>query len=340
MGLELMDLDVTVAITVRETFSTTIRSMKSFLEFVPTDVKVVFVSPAVPKKILDEVEVILKKYDSEIVYKDTFLTPNQIRNLALEHVKTKYVAFIDNDVLVKDDWLTPLIKCAEEENASIVTPLIFERFPVWKFIHAAGGEGEIQTGPNGERICHQLPYHLHHDLEVEPLEFKREKTGLVEFHTVLIETEFLKSSNGLDAEIRCMFEEWDMCMQAAAQGKKIYIEPESKVAYLPPFKPTEDDLRFFNLRWSERWLEESIERLTEKHNLTPDTGNLRVARGFVKTHRLHKYGKLRKQISDLFGRKLASVFLNRIVAYWDRYRNNSVAQEDYAVWKKYTDSAA
>jgi hypothetical protein len=150
--------------------------------------------------------------------------------------------------------------------------------------------------------------------------------------------DLLREMQGLDEKILCMFEEWDMCIQALARKKRIFFEPASKIAYIAPTRPTADDLRYFDLRWSEKWLRGSIARLTEKHQLTPGKGNLKVSKGFVRHHRLHKYGKLRKRLSGIFGRKAADVFLNRIVAHWDRYRNDRIIQADYDRWKRYTDA--
>ena len=50
-------------------------------------------------------------------------TPNQIRNWALSEVSTKYVCFIDNDVLVTDGWIETLVSTAERTEAGIVFPL-------------------------------------------------------------------------------------------------------------------------------------------------------------------------------------------------------------------------
>ena len=101
---------------------------------------------------------------------------------------------------------------------------------------------------------------------------------------------------------------------------------------------SKDDIKFFDLRWSERWLAESVERLIEKHNLTPNSGNLKVGKNFVTTHRLHKYGKLRKQLSTIFGQKISGIMMNRLVGPWERHTNDLKIQGQYRSWKKYTDS--
>lgn len=330
--------NVTLALTIRETYSPTLKTLDSILKFTPKAVKIVFVASKMPAEILEGVEERAKTNNIEIVYVDSYLTPNQARNVAAQKIETEYVVFIDNDALVSENWLDPLIECADEEKATIVAPLIFERYPVWKYVHIAGGESQIKTGNGNERVCHQLPFDMRRDLIENPKEFERSETTLVEFHAVLVRKDFLEETRGLDEGIRCMFEEWDMCMKAQELDRKIFFEPKSKVAYLAPLEASPDDIKFFDLRWSEKWLAESVERVTEKYNLTPNTGNLKVGKGFVTSHRLHKYGKLRKKLSNIFGQRVSGIMMNRLVGPWERYTNHLKIRPQYKAWKEYTDA--
>ncbi len=330
--------NVTLALTIRETYTPTLKTLDSILEYTPKDVKIVFVASNIPPEIMKGVEERAQSNNIEIVYVDSYLSPNQARNLATQNIQTEYVVFIDNDALVSKNWLEPLIQCAEEEKAAIVSPLIFERYPVWKYVHIAGGESKIEIRNGTERVCYQKPFFTHHDLVENPIDFERSETTLVEFHAVLVRKDFLDKTGGLDEKIRCMYEEWDMCIQAQELGQKIFFEPKSRVAYLAPLEASEDDIRYFDLRWSELWLEESIERLKTKYDLTPNTGNLKVGKGFVKDHRLHKYGNLRKMIASVLGPKVSSVIMNRVVGKWERYTNSLKIRPQYKSWKEYTEN--
>jgi GT2 family glycosyltransferase len=333
-----MHSDVTVVMTIRETFSTSVTALTSILENTSNEVEIVFIASGFPEYTMADLRKIAGGRNVNFIEIDQFLTPTQARNIALTYVKTKYVAFVDNDVIVQEKWLDHLVECAAEENATLVVPLIFERFPPWRYIHVAGGEGKIIQTPEGHRVCHQLPHFMHHDSEKTPVEFERSESTLVEFHTLLGEVEFFKEIGGMDEEIRCMYEEWDVCIQAIKRNKKIFFEPKSKIAYLPPRNVNEDDIRYFNLRWSEHWLNESVQRMIDKYDLTPGMGNLKAGRTFVKDHRLHKYGKLRKHLQAVLGNKGASVFMNRIVSILDKFSNSIVIRDDYKKWRAYTNA--
>ncbi|MCF8468232.1 MAG: glycosyltransferase [Sneathiella sp.] len=333
-----MSLDVTIVLSIRETYSMTMNSLNLILEHSPEDVKIVFIASKVPAYIMEQVEEKADERDIQIVRFDHFLTPNQARNASIDYIKTKYVAFVDNDAIVSKGWLEALMNCAEEEGAAVVGPLTFERFPLWKYVHVAGGLSEIEVTEDGDRICHQRINCAHLDITKNPREFVRTETKLVEFHAVLIEMDFLKEIGGLDGEIFCMYEEFDLCMLAQEHGRKVFLEPASRVAYLPPMKPTKEDLNYFDLRWSKVWLDHSVHRLAQKYDLTLNTGNLSAGPKFVRGHRMHQYGKTRKLLSKIVGNKGASVFMNRIVSHWDQWTKFSRTHPDYPAWKNYTDT--
>ncbi|MCF8467523.1 MAG: glycosyltransferase family 2 protein [Sneathiella sp.] len=331
-----MNMDVVIGISMRETVSVTINSLKSVLEYTPDNVPIIFVASGMPADVIEEIEEISAKRPMEIIYRDTFLSPNQARNLILERATNKYIAFVDNDVIVSENWLEAMVQCAEEEDAAIVTPLIFERYPMWRFIHMAGGEAEVLLGDDGTRICHEKHAFIKHDLVNSPTDFERQPTELFEFHTVLINREFLLELGRLDEQLLSVSEHWDVCIAAKEMNRKIFLEPASRINYVPPARPTDYDIRFFNLRWCDDWVDTSINRLVEKYDLSPRHGNLIAVKGFVKGHRLHKYVKLRKFIAKIFGPKGASVFLNRVVTRIDPLVVNRAIKDDFRNWQAYT----
>ncbi|WP_288901533.1 glycosyltransferase family A protein [uncultured Sneathiella sp.] len=331
-----MRMDVTVGISIRETFSRTVPSLKSVLANTPDNVPIIFISSGLPDSILRDVRSLGSTRDIKIIHEDCYLSPNQARNLIIREATTKYIAFIDNDVELGENWLEPLVRCAEEEGADIVSPLIFERFPFWKYVHIAGGEAHIKEPGNGIRVCHELHRYSRQDIDTVPETLERCPTELFEFHVVLIDRAFLLEIGMLDEALLSVSEHWDVSVLAQELGRKIYFEPASRACYLPPFKPTEDDIRLFNLRWCDDWVNGSISRLEEKYSLTPDQGNLKAVRGYVKTHRLHKYVKTRRFLASIFGAKAASVFLNRIVVRIDPAVVNRAIRKDLAKWQTYT----
>ena len=331
-----MTMDVTIGISIRETFSRTIPSLKSVLANTAQNIPIIFVSSGLPDSILQEVEKLGQERSIKIIRADCYLSPNQARNIIIQQSDTKYIAFVDNDVEAGENWLEPLVLCAEEEEADIVSPLIFERFPLWKYIHIAGGEAEIQQLDGNIRVCHEKHRYSKMDIETISEKMERSQTELFEFHAVLINRNFLLEIGMLDEKLLSVSEHWDVCITAQEMERKVFFEPTSKVGYIPPIKPTEEDIRLFNLRWCDDWVSGSIAHLERKYNLTPDKGNLKAVKGFVKSHRLHKYVKTRKFISKFFGQKVASVFLNRVVTRVDPFVVNHAIRGDLKRWQAYT----
>src|SRR5262249_31256982 len=108
---------VTVAITPRERFSFAIASLNSMLERTNYPFDMIYIDAGSPPKVRQHLEAIAREHDFRLLRVNKYMSPNQARNLALEHVTTKYIVFIDNDVLVTEGWLESLVNCAEETGA-------------------------------------------------------------------------------------------------------------------------------------------------------------------------------------------------------------------------------
>jgi len=259
--------DATIAFVPRETVSRTLESLDSILTHTSTPHDLIIVIACYPEPLRAELRRIGREHGAEIVEMDGFVTPNEARNAALAKVKTEYVAFIDNDVEVRADWLGPLVACARMHQASVVGPMIFELYPPFTKIHMAGGEAGLVRPRNGTFSMRDIHYHAHETIGGDLRFAEAFETGLIEFHAVLVETAWLRSAGGLDPEFCSTEEHWDMCLQAKDAGKKIMIEPASEVNYSPPRMPTEDDIRFYNIRWSREWFTHDRRRLKKKYKV-------------------------------------------------------------------------
>ena len=109
-----------------------------------------------PNKILvvndnstDQTAEILKKYSDkiEIINNKKNLGVSYIRNLATNYLKSKFIATIDADVELTNNWLEKLIDKANKENATLIGGKMYEKFlknpyNLWRSIRLKQNWGE------------------------------------------------------------------------------------------------------------------------------------------------------------------------------------------------------
>lgn len=90
--------DVTVAVVPRERFSESRRSFESIYANTNEPFSLVYIDGGSPPGIKRYLETQVHQRHFCLVRRDHYLSPNEARNLALRHVDTRYVVFLDNDV--------------------------------------------------------------------------------------------------------------------------------------------------------------------------------------------------------------------------------------------------
>lgn len=288
------DIQVTVVVVPRERFSSTEQSLESIYENTNFPFKLVYVdgnSPAKTKRYLEEQS---KQKGFHLIRTEHYLSPNQARNIGLSYVDTKYVVFIDNDVLVKSGWLKALFQCAEETGAWIVGPLTLQGSD-FKTIHMAGGTIELRQKQDKQWMIQKRPFMRLPLAKVES-QLQRGLTQLLEFHCMFVRCEAFEKLGILDEQFMSMCEEDDFCMAVDKTGNPIYFEPNSVVSYVPPPPLTLSDLPFFFMRWSNAWCQTSIKRCRDKWSLTEDSPFLKHTDQFVKAHCYLAYPKREKTL--------------------------------------------
>lgn len=253
---------VTIVMTVREKYSTTLQSIKSLKENTPDDLyDFIIVDCGIPDDI-SGIETIITSHTT---------IPQLNRIKAAKLVQTKYTIFVDNDVLFEQNWLQNLLKCAEDTNAGVVAPAY-----LWNKdkIHMYGGTITIkEDGSFYEKhaLINEHRSVLHSQL--------RKTCDYVEYHCVLIKTEL---RDVLDPSYKCVHEHIDLCLCAKRLGHEIYIEPTSVVMYLNNTKLKDYDINFFKNRWVGDDCEHDIERFCRKWDFPNTTFD--DIRRFVKNH--------------------------------------------------------
>lgn len=185
-------------------------------------------------------------------------------------MKTKYVVFVDNDVVVSPGWLKALVQCAEETDAAIVGPLTCQDEPIHETIHFANGEARIIVDVKGRRRLREKMCRQGQRVAKVAAKLHRTQAELVEFHCMLVNMKVFQDMEPLDEGFLNTKEHVDFCMGVTKAGGSIYFEPTSVITYVPGITWNWADLHFYMLRWSDAWEKASLSHLREKWNLSED----------------------------------------------------------------------
>lgn len=261
---------VTVVVTPRERFSCAAASLESIYEHTQVPFDLVYIdgnSPPHVRRYLDH-----KAHDKgfKIVRTNYYLSPNRARNLGVAHVKTPYLVFVDNDVIVSPGWLKALVTCADETGATVVGPLMCQDEPVHETIHFAGGESRVVVDIKGRRHLREKMYKQGHRVSDMRDRFQRRQTELAEFHCVLVRAAIFSKIGRLDEAMLNTKEHLDFCMTVAQTGGTVYFEPASIVTYVPGPPLDWSDVPYYMLRWSDAWTLGSLNHLRQKWDLSED----------------------------------------------------------------------
>ena len=257
--------DVTIVVVPRDHFSDARESLESIYAHTDMPFDLVYVDgnspPAVERYLRDQ----SNARSFRLIRTSHYLSPNTARNLGARDVQTRYIVFMDNDIVVAPDWLKPLVQCAEETDAGIVGPLTFENRPLHNRVHFSGGQASVEEsqvdGRTERHILDRISKHI---------PAGRETTECAEFHCMLVRTEDFRRVGGLDEKMLSTRENLDFCMAIAAAGGGIYVEPRSRITYLPPVRMALADVPFFALRWSDAWDLASLHHFRNKWRLDED----------------------------------------------------------------------
>jgi GT2 family glycosyltransferase len=231
--------DVTVVVVPRERFSHAIASLDSIERNNEAPFELLYVDGHGPRE-LDR-----RAADGRLrlIRRGHSLSPNAARNLALPHVTTKYLVFVDNDVIVSPGWLGALVACAEMHDATAVCPLTFED-EAFNVVHHAGGELLWKSMGQGRRWLTERRPRNHLPLVKVNRPPVAGPTELNDFHGVLVRTDFFAQNGPLDEGLLSMAEETDFSIAVAQSGGSMMFEPASRVSDIPPppepasFRPT------------------------------------------------------------------------------------------------------
>lgn len=320
------DIRTTVVVVPREQFRVTRPALESICAHTALPYKLVYVDGGSPPSTRRYLQARSRQRGFSLVRTDHYLSPTEARALALPHVDTEYVCFIDNDVVVTPGWLDRLVECADETEAWAVGPLYCNENPALGIIHMAGGLAHIREN-NGRRAFyeeHRFPQQLVTEVQDH---LRREPTELVEYHCMLLRSETFDKFGHQDPRYLSCAESLDICLQLRDAGYPVYLEPAALVSNQQPPPFLWSDLPYFLLRWSDAWNRISLACFRERWDIPADdwwigdhyrwlTGHRRLAWEWVakKTQRRlgwRRSGKLASLIVESIGRRVVRRDLRR-----------------------------
>lgn len=279
---------VTIVISPRERFEQAEMSLAAVFAKTEIPFKLIYVDGCSPRPIARALEAAVTAAGHTYIRSETYLAPNQARNIAMPLVDTEYVAFIDNDVIFEPGWLPALIACADETGAGLVTPTIMvgpeSQFPDL-VIHHAGGILDLTPTSNGWEVYRRHGHEFERFLEVRDT-LVRGETGCTEFHVVLARKAMLDEIGPFDEQLIGFTDEIDTALSARKHGWKIVYEPTSVVAYAVGKKMTWRERPYFCLRWNTRLCLRAEKYFYAKWDLIPD---FERQFSFLRQHRRHAF---------------------------------------------------
>lgn len=310
--------DVTIVVVPRDHFSDAKESLESIFAFTPS-CPLVYVDGGSPTRVARFIREQARAKGFELLRYDYYLTPNQARNIGAARVRSRYVVFIDNDVIVAPDWLPPLVECADATGAAVVGPLNFENRPLHQEVHFAGGNARIISTNDNGRERHRLVDRIH-KVRVPS---SPEPTEAAEFHCMLVRTDVFRRLGGLDENMLSTRENIDFCLAVQNCGEKIYLDPRSRITYLPPEPLRMSDVPYFALRWSDVWDLSSFHYFRDKWKLDEDEYFQREYKnlGWRRRGLMMRGGLLRWLVSWR-----ARAFVERMLRPLERSVNSAIAR--------------
>jgi glycosyltransferase involved in cell wall biosynthesis len=273
-----------VVVAPREQFRVTRPALESIFAQTGLPYKLVYVDGASPAPVQRYLKLRARQRGFTLIRTEHYISPTEARALALPHVDTPYVCFIDNDVIVTRGWLDRLVRCADETDAWAVGPLYCNGVPALRLIHMAGGQAHIRE-ENGRRAFYEKHRFWGRPAAEVQTHLRREATELVEYHCMLLRTETFDKFGPQDPRYLSSAESLDICLQLRGAGYPVYLEPDAVVSNQPPPPFLWTDLPFYLLRWSDAWNRISLRCFRERWDLPADDRWIGDHYGWLTRHR-------------------------------------------------------
>jgi GT2 family glycosyltransferase len=264
-------------------FNYTQRSLESIYKYTDIPFNLIYVDGCSPSKVKQYLELQSQRKGFHLIRTEKYVSSNQARNIALKHVDTEYVVFINNDILVTANWLNKLMRCAQKTSASAVSPVCLQGTVENLAIHSAGGCLEFRYRDGNLDLFEERSFINNYFDKVQPL-LTCKATQMIDLSCVLVHTPTLNKIGEFDEHLINFGQDVDFCLALFAVGGTIYLEPESIINYLPVTELKFSDVPYYFLIWNYVWKRKSINYFQEKWGLAKDAKFINDALREIKQH--------------------------------------------------------
>ena len=276
---------VTIVVAARERFSAAVATIDALYRVTPPPFEVVYVDGGSPTSVATALRARAERHGFTLLRAEHYLSPDDARNLGFGRVRTPYVVFLDNDVVVAPGWLDALLGCAEETGAAIVGPLYCIDRPVHTKVHMMGGVAHVEEH-GGRRLFIEEHSAMYRSVAQLRPTLARAPTEQAEFHCMLVRSETMRALGPLDARFCGVPEsQIDLCLAARERGERVFVEPNALVTYDRPRLFRAYDVPYFLWRWRRRRCERGLEHFRSRWRLAPDDPYVTRQLRFMASHR-------------------------------------------------------
>jgi len=235
----------TVVVSPREGHLAAVESLVSVLADDVLPFELIYLDIMSPPDVAAAVRRLCAGRGFEVIRFDDWTPPAAARKLAAQRVRTPYVVFVDNDVIVERSCFARLLACAEETGAGLVGGLYLEGPPEAPVIHMAGGE--IARDEAGAMLSEHHVYGKAPVAEAGAL--VRRQVDYMEGHAFLLRTDLARSPGVISDDVLLAAEHIDISLAVRALGQEVWFEPDARIFLKVLFPPRLGDLDFFARRW-------------------------------------------------------------------------------------------
>jgi len=291
--------DVTIVVVPWQHYGETAGTLESIYAFTGAPVRLVYVDGNSPPDVQRYLQQQAQRRGFTLIRSDRYLTSSEARNLALAHVQTKYVAFLDNGAFVTQGWLEKLVRCAEETGAWVVEPLYCYGDAANPTIYSYAPELRIEERGGIRTLVETAPL-FRTPLADARAALQRAPAGYAKFHCALIRSDVLARLHAFDEGYANYQDHRDFGLAVQHAGGTIYCEPDAVAMLIEAPRLRWSDAGLFLLRWSNAWLRPSIRHFSKVWRIDENDEGLQGGTRFRNVQRRALFSRVRR-----FARRLA-----------------------------------